>query len=553
MKESLESLPGINARQANGPRDFSISIRGSGVKTSFAIRDIKVYEDGFIQTQSDGLSRLDMHDPWFMRTIEVTRGASSSLYDNYALGGMVHFKTRRGIDINGMETFLSGGSYGFHKEAVAIGQQYKNLDVSMFVSNVAEDGFIQWSDYNTQTINLNMRFTIDDKQNFYFKFITNWLDTKVPTRLTQAQFEANPRQAGSSAVARNQKRIDRRTIAGGIYERELTPNTVLTMEFDYDVKDINQYFFQIFDNVNPNYKHYTDLRHTGTLFNMPLRSYLGFFVNNMEQESNRFANLNDGQGTRGTLVQNNRGTNRNIGGRFREELQFAPHWILAGGLGFEQSQVSIQQINYSSGAVSSRANVNRTFYNWAPEMSLTWRPSDGNRYWVRGSTGYAIPTFSNLTRDPTTGLPGSNLELKDQKNVNVEVGSVTRLHPTLTVELVGFWVFFRDEIITRNFSTQNLSASVNADSSEYRGIELGYDWRPLPGWRFSGAYTHVDSRYINFIEPLRINGVLTNLVRDGMQVGNVPSDYLNMKFAYERCRKPNGEDGSNPIMPTVIS
>ena len=71
MKESLESLPGVVLRQANGPRDFSIMIRGQGAKTTFAVRDIKIYEDGFIQTQSDGLSRLDIHDPWFMRSMEV--------------------------------------------------------------------------------------------------------------------------------------------------------------------------------------------------------------------------------------------------------------------------------------------------------------------------------------------------------------------------------------------------------------------------------------------------------------------------------------------------
>ena len=124
MKESMESLPGVVLRQANGPRDFSISIRGSGVKTSFAVRDIKMYEDGFIQTQSDGLSRLDLHDPWFMRSVEVLRGASSSLYDNYALGGMVHFRTRRGSDINGFETFSVGGSYGYQKYAFAVGKQY---------------------------------------------------------------------------------------------------------------------------------------------------------------------------------------------------------------------------------------------------------------------------------------------------------------------------------------------------------------------------------------------------------------------------------------------
>jgi iron complex outermembrane receptor protein len=33
MQESLESLPGMTVRQGNGPRDFNISIRGSGANT----------------------------------------------------------------------------------------------------------------------------------------------------------------------------------------------------------------------------------------------------------------------------------------------------------------------------------------------------------------------------------------------------------------------------------------------------------------------------------------------------------------------------------------
>ena len=377
MKESMESLPGVVLRQANGPRDFSMMIRGQGAKTTFAVRDIKIYEDGFIQTQSDGLSRLDIHDPWFMRSVEVIRGASSSLYDNYALGGMVHFRTRRGSDINGFETFLSGGSFGYHKEAFAVGKQYENLDVSLFASNVGEDGFIRNSDYKTQTLNFNLRFKIDDKQNFYFKAISNWLDSRVPTRLTQGQFLADERQAGGAqttctagiynagcANARllNQQRVDRRTIIGGMYERQLNANTLLTVEADYDVKDINQYFSQITDNVNPNYKHYTDLRHDGRLGDMPLRSYVGFFANQMEQEGQTFQNLATGFGTRGSLIQNNRGTIRNIGGRIREELEFIPKWTLAAGIGFEQSMISVDAINYE-GASPLRVSANRTFYN----------------------------------------------------------------------------------------------------------------------------------------------------------------------------------------------
>lgn len=542
MRESLESLPGVIVRQANGPRDFSISLRGSGVKTSFAVRDLKIYEDGISQTQSDGLSRLDIHDPWFMRSVEVQAGASSSMYDNYALGGMVHFKTRRGSDINGVEAFLSGGSYGYQKYAFAVGQEYNNLDISMFGSQQLEDGFIRHSNYNTQTINLNFRFRVDDKQNFYFKAITNWLDTRVPTRLTQSQFNADPRQAGGTTCANTsscndsvrlgQGRIDRRTIIGGLYERQLDANTVLTIEADYDVKDINQTFTQITDNVNPNYKHYTDLRHNGRFLDMPLMSYVGFFVNNMEQEGQTFTNLDDFHGTRGTLAQNNRGTNRNIGGRFREELEFVPKWILAGGFGFEQSMISIQTINYTgAGAVNTRADANRTFWNYAPEMSLSWKPADGYRHWIRASTGYGIPTFGNLTTG-LNGLAGTNFALKPQKNLNLEIGTDSKVHKTLSVHLVGFMVFFKDEIITQTNSTNTGSFAVNADSSRYRGVEAGYDWRPLDGWRFSGAYTHIDTEYVNFTDQFAVGGTVTQVVRDGKQVPNVPRDVLNFKEEY---------------------
>ncbi|HAP39598.1 MAG TPA: TonB-dependent receptor, partial [Nitrospira sp.] len=261
MKESMESLPGVILRSANGPRDFGVSIRGSGVKTTGVVRDLKFYEDGIGQTQSDGFSRLDMHDPWFMQSVEVTRGASSSLYDNAALGGMIHFKTRRGSDINGVETFLSGGSYGYQKYGVAIGREYGDVDVAVFASHAAEDGYLRHSDYNTQTVNLNFRFKLGDKDNFYVKAVTNALNANVPTRLTIAQFNADSRQAGGTGPGNDplrlaQRRLDRRTVIGGLYERHIDANTVFLLEADYDVRDINQTFTQINDAFYPNFKGY---------------------------------------------------------------------------------------------------------------------------------------------------------------------------------------------------------------------------------------------------------------------------------------------------------
>ena len=93
-------------------------------------------------------------------------------------------------------------------------------------------------------------------------------------------------------------------------------------------------------------------------------------------------------------------------------------------------------------------------------------------------------SISQLTRDPITGQPGANFNLKPQKNLNFEIGTESRVHQTLSVQLVGFWTFFKDEIITQTISGAN-TASVNADSSQYQGIEAFYDWRPLTGLRLS--------------------------------------------------------------------
>jgi iron complex outermembrane receptor protein len=69
------------------------------------------------------------------------------------------------------------------------------------------------------------------------------------------------------------------------------------------------------------------------------------------------------------------------------------------------------------------------------------------------------------------------------------------------------------------------------------GIEASFDWRPVAGTRFSGAYTHVDARYVNFSDRTATGFV----VRDGKQVPNVPTDVLNGKAEYDHA--PTGWGG----------
>ena len=120
------------------------------------------------------------------------------------------------------------------------------------------------------------------------------------------------------------------------------------------------------------------------------------------------------------------------------------------------------------------------------------------------------------------------------------------------MQLVGFMVFFKDEIITQVVSDTGGTASINADSSQYKGIEFMYDWRPLDGLRLSGAYTHIDAKYVNFTDQFLIGGVPTPVARDGKIVPNVPTDVLNLKGS-TTISPPDGAGGSRPTTSTATS
>ena len=138
----LRDSPGISVKQGNGPRDLGISIRGSNARNPFGIRNLVIFEDGFPVTQPDGLSRSDLIDPRAYAAIDVIRGPSSALYGNYATGGALNFRTRRGGTIDGVEYGVDGGSFGYLNNYLAAGKKIGNFEASLFASDVRGDGYI---------------------------------------------------------------------------------------------------------------------------------------------------------------------------------------------------------------------------------------------------------------------------------------------------------------------------------------------------------------------------------------------------------------------------
>ncbi|MGJ4893279.1 TonB-dependent receptor family protein [Bradyrhizobium sp. HKCCYLRH3099] len=563
----LRESPGVSVKQGNGPRDLGISIRGSNARNGFGIRNIVLFEDGFPVTQPDGLSRSDLIDPHAYGAVDVIRGPSSALYGNYATGGAINFRTRPGGSIDGAEIGSEGGSFGYLSNYLAFGKKVGNFEGSLFTSDVRGDGYLGNSWFNTQTVNFlgTVKVTPDDR--FTVKIINNDLTTRLPVRYTLSNYYLNPYQqgctngksfaAGCQTVGLNKNgfntlggvdtetalqaglgRNDRRTIVGGRWEHDFDNNTTWRNQFVFDDRNISQptgSTSAIGD--YPSYNYMSDITRRGEIFGLESTAFFGAFYNTLTASGDTRFVVPGGNAALGRLSGNTWSETTNYGFRAREELKLTAALTAVAGLGWERTHLRGVNTAYSYNATgiatTSITTADRQFDNLAPELALLYKVNSDWLLRARVATGYGTPQASNLFVLPT-GAFGNNTQLKSQTNLGYDVGFDWTPNRTVTVSATGFYEFFRNEIVTQAVTGPlNSSYTFNAPRSEHRGVELAADWRFLPGWRFTAAYTYLDQVYTDYTENLASGSTLFSFNRAGNKIPGISPNELTARLGYD--------------------
>ncbi|SFR76264.1 TonB-dependent receptor family protein [Sphingomonas jatrophae] len=573
IADIVKLSPGVAVIQGNGPRDVGVSIRGSNARNSFGARNIQVFEDDFPVTQPDGLARFDLTDPHAYGAVDVVRGPSSARYGNYALGGAVNFRTRRGRDIDGLEAGFDAGGDGYANFYATLGGAGATHEYSLFGSFARADGATGHTGYETGTINAYGTFELGERDRVAAKVIYNEGEFRLSTRLSFNQYLANPYQRGCEAAATaapgcgtisvlangvNGARIaqtaaegdlarnDRRTIAGVRYEHDFGPATVWRTQATFDSRVVNQPTSATpFKGTLDSYNITSDVTDRGTLLGLEATSFVQLFYNYLDNQSFSFNKTPAGRNGFGALVSTTFGDVRNMGARAREEVQLTPKLRLVAGIGAERSIINQRQTSYAYplGASPTQTLVPalRRFWNVAPEAALVWQALDPVRLHARVGTGYGIPQSGQLFVTPE-GVFGNNTALKAQRNTGVDVGAEITLGDTLRAEITGYYEWFRNELVSQSAGVNLQAYTSNVPRSVHRGIEIGVDWQPLPGAlpgaRVQASYSYNDHHYTDFQERLTAGTVSRLFDREGNAIPGVIPTFVNALAAYDQPAGP---------------
>lgn len=570
IADVLGLAPGVTFVQGNGPRDVSISIRGSSTRQTYGVRNVQVFEDGFPVTQPDGLARTDLTDPHAYNVVDVIQGPSSAFYGNYATGGAIDFHTRSGSEIHGFELGADFGSFGYYNDYLAYGVGSDRYQISAFISNVRADQATINTQFNTITANILANFVTTTHDRMTFKFIENDLDTNLSIRLSQTQYQINPYQIGCEiyrpsfaangcasvsvyingyngdrrslgASEAGLNRRDRRTIVGARYEHDLTSNTTWQSQFVWDNRDANQpTSSSAYRGTLPSFSLGSDVVGRGSLANRQTTLYAGGFFN-YENISSQSANLMPGGNAElGGATQTVTGTHLNTGFRGRVEFALAERWTLVAGLGGEYTRLNALANNFAylvGGApVISPVLANRTFFNLAPEVGVQFHPSHTWSFHTRLGTGYGTPQATQLFTN-AQGQFGNNITLKTQRNIGIDAGTDWSMGSILHLSGALFYEWFRDEQVTQSAGVNLQSYTFNAPASAHRGVQASIDLSPLPraveGLKIRASYLYDNQVYTRYIEQLTTGNVSRSFPRNHRRIPGVQPHYLNARIIYD--------------------
>ena len=501
-----------------------------------------------------------------MAAIDVISGPSSALFGNYATGGALNFRTRPGREIDGVEYGVDGGSFGYLNNYATAGKKIGNFEYSFFGSDARGDGYIQNSWFNTQTVNFlgTLQATPDDR--LTLKLINNDLFTRLPVRLSLNQYYQNPFQAGCelpgtlgcgtaslfnngfngtrtpmTAIAAGFGRDDRRTIVGGRWEHDFDNTTTWRNQFVFDDRNINQptgATSAIGD--FPSYNFMSDVTKRGDLLGMESTTYFGAFFNQLAASSDTRNVMPGGYAKLGLLQSNLYSLTTNYGFRAREELKLTPALTAIAGVGWEttglrgvNTALAYPVTNNPNAVVPTTLSADPEFRNTAPELALLYKPEEHWQVRARVATGYGTPQVSNLFVLPS-GAPGNNTQLTSQTNVGYDLGADWMPNKAVKLSVTGFYEFFRNELVSQATPIAGISYFFNAPKSEHRGVEFAANWRFLPGWQVTAAYTYLDEFYTAYTET--ISGF--NFNRVGNKIPGISPNELTARLGYDETIGP---------------
>jgi len=518
LSEALVTLPGVYIADRHNPsQDDNLSIRGFGARAAFGVRGVKILLDGIPQTLPDGQGQLSNVELAAVRSIEVLRGPSSSLYGN-AAGGVISLTSDSTTPVAVTPRMrVESGAYGMWKGygAVALPLAGGGLDVAG--TRLVSDGFRAHSQASTWRGSVRYHAALSERTRLTAQLLAaDSPRLQDPGALTAAEADtspaaANPRNVtadAGKAVTQEQAGLSlvHGAAGGGSLQlalfgvRRNLDNPIATTHIR-----LGRWAYGVRASaVRP-------LAPGG----LPLVLTAGLDAQwQRDDRLNLTLDLTDT--TRNQLERVSE-----VGPFLEARADLTRVVTLTVGARYDRVAFRVDDRYLADGDDSG----SRVMAAPSGSAGLTLDLAPAARPYVSVSTSFETPTTTELANRPT-GPGGFNPDLQPEQAVNYEAGVRGAVPGIGEYSLSAYQADVRDELIPFEVpGDPGRRFYRNAGSARHRGLELGVTLRPGARLTVVGAYTYSAFRFVTF-------RTATDTL-DGKTIPGVPAHYGHVSVRYD--------------------
>lgn len=542
LDQLLNKISGVNMVDL-GNEQHQMSIR-----QPMTTKSLFLYLEDGIPIRTTGLynhnALLEMNMT-AIKSMEVIKGPSSSLYGSEAIGGAVNVITVAPTALPTLRISLQGNDIGYKRAELqaSITKNKTGISVSAFYAK-KNNKVMKYSDFDKSAFTVRVDHSFSNKLKFSNSF--NYIDyySDMPGGVDSTMFAnrkfINPQTFTYRLVKslRNHSTLKLQwndeaasSLSFVIRKNEIGQNPAYRIRDDYRRVngvwrgdktlahgEINSSSFKSFAAI-VQHKHSFNWQRANIIAGLSMdlspSDYLAEYIRiNKDTVLTKYSSYT----SRDSILTNYATRINNYAMYINGEMDIVHKLRLVASLRFDRFDYSFDNKLSHSAFSGSSDTINR-FSRLSSKIGFTYNLNDNLGFYANYSEGFVPPQVTEMY----TGVKVP--ELKPSVFINYEIGGWMQFFNNKVSADFSFYILNgKNEIISVRLDDGSF-ANQNAGSTKHKGIEAGIWLQPVSSFsfRFSGSLS--EHRFVEFVEK----GVTYN----GKQMNNAPSTQYNTELWYK--------------------
>ncbi|MEI6124199.1 MAG: TonB-dependent receptor [Bacteroidota bacterium] len=510
--EALRLVPGVKVDNGTDGSRVHVYMRGTGVLSETGFRGIQVLIDGISVNDPAGYAP-DLYDvDWnTVKSVEVVKGLSASMYGGSATGGVLNINTFDGgpKPVN-ISLFASGGSYGFWKTGLQVDGTKEKVKYRISYSHIAGDGYRLHQSFRGDNFSEKIIWTPTEKIKITQTLgYTNYYNQNSEGINWGRYDTVGPQAANTDAIRYNEFQITHRLTGSLLGKFDISKNQDITISGFFRFNDYRET-----SNNGDDYKPYTNPG-VSAQYNLHLgkdnfKNHLsiGADYKSMTLNEHMFA-VPDGAHINNDRVDsyysfeafdtdqilvNQVIKQRGAGIYLIDKLDIIKKLFIT--LNLRYDYVYNQLINNLPMSDSLSRAGNRTFSKPTYRLGMAYDICKAANIYASWGTGFLMPTNNELYNNPVT-WGGFNSIIKPTTSQGAEIGVRGEIGKIFYYNLTGFGIWSKNEFYRYSLPDRgnNTAFYGNVGSSTKYGLETFFSVSPAKFVALDVAYTYSNFKY----------------------------------------------------------